>query len=321
MATKAKKKPTNASPESDGKARTRVRQTPKHRTFKLSKKKYKQSKKLPNAWQLFKSSLKIFNNNKFLFLGIIVIYSLFSFIFVQGFGSSFNIVELRNNIEEYLGDEKDNVGVTVALFGYMLGSSGSSVGDVAGVYQMFMILLVTLAVIWGVRQIQAGNKPGIRDVFYKGIYPLVPFIGVIIVIFLQLIPLMIGNLIYATVIQNNLASSPIESVLWFSLFILLALLSVYMVISSIFSLYIVTLPDMKPIKALRSARELVLHRRVSVMIRIFSLAILMTLACVIIFLPLLFIAPQVAQILFILATSFALVFFHIYMYLLYRELI
>lgn len=300
---------------------TRVREVPKHRSFKLSKKKYKQPQKLSSTWTIVKSTLKLIKSNKRLFIGIIFIYSLLSFILVQGAGASFQITEIKNNIQDYLGEKQDNLGITIALFGYLVGSTGSSVSEVSGVYQMFMILITSLAVIWGIRQIQAGEKPGVRDVFYKGIYPLVPFIGVILVIGLQLIPLLVGNLIYNTVVQNGLVNTALEGLVWFILFILLAILSIYMLVSSIFALYIVTLPDMRPIKALKSARELVLHRRFRVVFRIFGLLLVMMIISIIIFLPLLFIAPQLAEILFLFATSFALVFFHMYMYLLYRELI
>lgn len=93
-----------------------------------------------------------------------------------------------------------------------------------------------------------------RDSYYKGMYPLVPFMLVLLVIGLQLIPLVFGNLIYSSVLQNGLAITVIEKVIWLFLFLMLALLSGYMMISSLFSLYIVTLPDMTPLRALRSAR-------------------------------------------------------------------
>ena len=152
-------------------------------------------------------------------------------------------------------------------------------------------------------------------------YTLIPFIFVLLVIGVQLIPALIGNMLYSTVLTNGLATTPIEQVLWFMIFVLLLLLSAYMLASSLFGLYIVTLPDMTPLKALRSARQLVLHRRVSVLLRIVSLPLIMLSFALIIFVPLLIIATVIAQPLFIIFSSFAFLVTHTYMYFLYRSLL
>ncbi len=52
------------------------------------------------------------------------------------------------------------------------------------------------------------------------------------------------------------------------IFFLLAMLTLIYVKSSLFALYIVTLPDMTPMKALRSARELARYRRWTVLRKI-----------------------------------------------------
>ena len=88
-------------------------------------------------------------------------------------------------------------------------------------------------------------------------YPLIPFILVLLVCCLQLLPLIIGSSLYSLVVSNGIAVQPIEKFVWALLFASLALLSLYMITSSLFALYISTLPDMTPMKALRSARELV----------------------------------------------------------------
>lgn len=299
----------------------RVRSVARHRSFKLSKQRLTQSSPLPSVRSLLRDTRKLIWQNKRLFLGLALIYAVITFLFVQGAGSSFKISELKQNLDDVLGTNADRVGTTAALFGYLLSSAGTSVGEAAGVYQIIMIIVFSLAVIWAVRQVQAGEKPGIRDTLYKGMYPLIPFITIIFIIALQLIPLLIGNVIYATVLQNDLATSSLEKVLWLLIFILLALLSLYMVISSIFSLYIATLPDMRPIKALRSARELVLHRRWSVALRFIALPIVLALMVMAIFIPLLLVVPQITEALFLLATSIGLVIFHVYTYLLYRSLL
>lgn len=304
------------------KTKKRIRSTPRYRSFRLHKKRLKQPKKLPSIIWLLKSSTKIITSNKKLFLGLAAIYAIVSFVLVQGVGSAFQINEIKDSLNDLFGSStSDRASVGLALFGYLIGSAGANAGEASGVYQMILVLIFSLATIWGVRQIQAGKKPNIRDTLYGGMYPLIPFVTVIFVICLQLIPLVLGNLIYSTVLQNGLAVSALEKVLWLLVFLSLTLLSIYMVTSSIFSLYIATLPNMRPIKALRSARELVLHRRFSVILRLIALPLIFVLLSAVLFIPLLLFVPQIVELLFLLAISFGLVYSHIYMYLLYRELI
>lgn len=301
-------------------AKKRIRELEKHRTFKLSKKKLKQFAPVPGAPTLIKQSVRVIFRNKKLFLGVAFIHAFIGFVFFQGFGSSFNITELKANLEQ-LFEGGNQLGTAAAVFGYLLGSAGSAPGQASGSYQLFLTLVTSLAAIWAVRQVQAGEKPRLRDTFYKGMYPLIPFLFVLFVIAVQMLPLLLGNLIYSTVTQNGLAATPLEQVLTILLFVSLALMTMYMLASSLFAMYISTLPDMTPLKALRSARELVLHRRFGVSIRILALPVTLLVLAAVIFIPLIIIAAPVAQVLFLLATSFSLVAAHVYMYLLYRALI
>lgn len=311
-----------AAAASATKTKKRIRSTPRYRSFRLHKKALKQPKKLPSIVWLFKNALRIIFSNKKLFLGLAAVYAIISFVFVQGIGSTFQINEIKDSLNELFGSSTgDRVSVGLALFGYLVGSAGTSAGEASGVYQIFMIIIFSLATIWAVRQIQVNKKPGIREALYGGMYPLIPFMTVIFVICLQLIPLVVGNLMYATVLQNGLAISALEKILWLLASLSLALLSAYMVMSSIFSLYIVTLPNMTPVKALRSARELVLHRRFIIALRLVAFPVIFGLFSAVVFIPLLLIVPQIVEFLFLFVVSFGLVFSHVYAYLLYRELI
>jgi hypothetical protein len=292
-----------------------------HRSFRLSKKRLKQPKKILNPLRLFKDTLVLLKGNKILFGGIALINFALAFIFVQGLATSFDLPEIKQNIEGALGAE-NTWATTLVLLGYLVGNGGSSGDSATGsTYQFLLVVITSLAVIWSARQVLAGERPRIRDSYYRGMYPLIPFILLLFVIALQLLPLIIGNLIYSTIVQNGLALTAVEQVLWLLLFISFALLSWYMIASSIFSLYISTLPDMTPFKALRSARELVLHRRIQVALRILALPVIIGIFVAALIIPLLIIAPLLAQIIFLLLTNAALVFANVYMYLLYRSLL
>jgi hypothetical protein len=83
----------------------------------------------------------------------------------------------------------------------------------------------------------------------------------------------------------------------------------------------VTLPDMTPLKALRSARQLVLHRRLSILLRVIALPIILVTMAAIVMVPIILFAGGLAQIIFSTLTMFGLVFVHGYLYSLYRALL
>jgi hypothetical protein len=316
-----KTKVTKSQPAPSKVAKKRVRSLPAHRTLRLSKKKLKQPQSIPSAWQLLKDTTSILKNNKKLFFGIAILNAVIAFLFIRGLSSSFDLVDVKHNVTDLVEGQSGKLYTAVAVFGYLVTTASSSVSDKASVYQLVWTVVTTLAIIWAVRQIKSGEKPRIRDTYYKGMYPLIPFVLVVIVICVQLIPLLFGNLIYATILQNGIAVSVLEKFLWFLLFMVLALLSAYMLISSLFSLYIVTLPDMTPLRALRSARELVLHRRLAISLRIIALPLIVLLVGALIFIPLIIFAAPVVEIIFLLLTGIGLIFIHTYMYLLYRSLL
>jgi hypothetical protein len=132
---------------------------------------------------------------------------------------------------------------------------------------------------------------------------------------------LIGSSIYSIVIANGIAVNLIEKALFVALFVALAALSVYWISSSLFALYIVTLPDMTPLKALRSARELVRGRRWAVFRKLICLPVILLVVAAIIMLPIIILLTPLAQWVFFLLTMFALVAVHTYMYTLYRELL
>lgn len=315
----AKPKPVKKPALARSGSQKRVRKLERHRSFRLTKRKLIQPKPLQSTRSLFAQTWHVVWGHKIVFLGIGFIYAVLSFIFIQGFGSAFTLQDFESDLRSAV--DNDEVLGTVALFGYVLGSAGTGAGGGAATYQLFLVVFTSLAVIWAARQVLAGERPTIKLAFYRGMYPLIPFMLVAFVISLQFLPLLIGNVIFAAVTQNDLALTSLEVIVWLLLFVLLAVSSLYMIISSIFSLYIVTLPDMTPFKALRSARELVLHRRVRVGLRVMALPIALLVIIAALFIPLLLVTTAFVQPLFLLVSSVCLVVFHVYMYLLYRSLL
>lgn len=296
---------------------------PTYRSFRLSKRIKQPKPRLTGAFRLLWRSLKHLVNNWKVFGGIVFVYLVLTIVLVKGFGVSSNIGELKTTFVGLFHGRTAGLSTGLTLFGVLLGNANSTASDVAGAYQSMLLIIISLVLIWALRQTHATKKAKvtIRQSFYKGLHPTIPFLLVLIVIGLQIIPVLIANFLYTVVIGGGLAVTAIEKGLWFILIGLLVLLTLYLLTSSIFALYIVTLPDVTPMMALRSARDLVRYRRWMIMRKLVFLPIALLVLAAVIVIPFIIIAPAVAEWLFFILSMLTLAVVHSYMYSLYRELL
>jgi len=277
-------------------------------------------RKLPSVWAISKKSFDLIINNYKIFLGIALIYGLLTLVLVKGFSGGLNVSTLKTDLNQVFSGNFGALASGLGVFVVMIGSAGSNSTAASSPYQLVIAIITSLAVIWSLRQVLANKKFRLRDTYYKSMYPLIPFILVLAVVSLQLIPLMIGSTIYGMVVSFGIAVSIIERIIWVLVFLGLAALTIYWLSSSLFALYIVTLPDMTPIKALRSAKELVTGYRWQVIRKVIALPVILLLVAIVVMLPIIVILTPLAQWVFFLLTSLVLVAINTYMYLLYREL-
>jgi hypothetical protein len=292
-----------------------------YRTFRLSKRIKRPKAQLPKARHLLQASLKHLWEYRRPFGGIVLAYLVLTVLLVKGLSTSSDIPEVKRLLEEALTGVGGRLATGVTIFGYLLGGSSGVTSEVASTYQSILLVLVSLALIWALRQTHAGTKIGVREAFYRGMYPLVPFLGVLLVIGLQSIPLAISSWLFNVTIASGLAVTAPEQVLWSVLCFLLALLSIYLVSSSVFALYVSTLPDMTPMKALRSTRELVRYRRWEILRKVLFLPLVLLIIGAIILIPIILFLTPLAEGVFFALSMAALAVGHSYMYSLYRELL
>ncbi|HSD55829.1 MAG TPA: hypothetical protein VLA92_01615 [Candidatus Saccharimonadales bacterium] len=293
----------------------------KYKSFKLQKriKPVSNKLKLPNVFQLLRGTFSVMRKNWKVFLGIILIYGVLNLVLVQSFSAT-DVGQTKENLDTLNTGRFSNVVSSLMLFLYMASSSGNINNTTAGAYQLMLTVITSLALIWTFRQVYAQKPARIRDGFYWGMYPLVPFILVIGVAMLQLLPIVVGGYMY-NLVTTGIVATGIETTLWAILLVLLALASLYMLTATLFALYIVCLPDVTPRQALRSARELVQHRRWTIMRKILFLPLFLFIAAILLIVPLIFVAPVIASLTFLLTSMFGLPVIHGYMYRLYRELL
>jgi hypothetical protein len=321
MAKQRKDKNSIVKEPKIAKADAKARKKPKYKSFRLHKRIKHHAPKLPNWWQLLKKSWALILANKKPILVFVLVYGLLNLLLVRGFSASIDIDEIKESFSAITGEESAGLASGFTAFGLLFSASSQGSNDIGQIYQTFLLVVSSLAIIWLYRQQQAGNKVSMKMAFYRGMYPLIPFILVLLVIGLQLIPALIGNFLFTTVTSGGLAVGFVEQAMWTLFFILTLLLSLYMISSSSIALYIVTLPEMTPMIALRQARELVRYRRFAVLLRALAIVLVIFALLFVIVLPVIFIAPTLAEWIFFLITVLAIPLVHGYMFSMYRELL
>lgn len=300
---------------------SKSRQKPKYKSFRLHKRIKHPQAKLPSWWHLFQKSLALMRANKKAILIFVIVYGLLNLFLVRGLTNTVDIEGIKESLSSIVGEESSGIAYSFTVFGLLADASIKGSGEVAQAYQSFLLIFASLSLIWLYRQQQAGNKVTMKMAFYRGMYPLVPFTLVLLVVFLQMIPALIGNFLYTTVISNGLVVGGLEQTAWLLFFGSTLLLSLYMISSSSMALYIVTLPEMTPMIALKQARELARYRRFPIIIRSIALIIIIFALLFLIVLPIIFFAPAMAEWIFFVVTVLGIPLVHGYMFSLYRELL
>lgn len=249
--------------------------------------------------------------------GIVLVYLILNIIFASGI----------SNISSAVSTLKDNLSGSTNLssafsgFGTLVSSAGSSSSETGSALQSVLIVLESLVIIWALRQLLAGEAIKVKQAYYRATTPLVPFVLVIFIIIIQLLPVTFGAIVLAAILTSVFTTGALVTIIFGTIFALLAAWSIYLVSGSIFALYIVTLPDMQPRQALRSAKNLVHFRRWAIIRKVFFLPIFILMIMGILIIPLILYATYLVVPVFYVLSMLTILFVHAYLYSLYRELI
>ncbi|HSX17739.1 MAG TPA: hypothetical protein VLE51_00005, partial [Candidatus Saccharimonadales bacterium] len=248
----------------------RIRKLTRRQKKQVSKKEVRQ-RKLPNSFRLTRQVLQTLRTYWKPLGGIVLVYLILNIMFASGISSiTSSVSNIKDNLQASGGH---HILDAVGGFGSLVGSSGASSSQTASVLQAILIVLSSLVIIWALRQLLAGSSISVKEAYYRGVTPLIPFLLVIAVIFIQLLPVTLGTAIVGAILSTIFNPSGLLTAVFVVVFTAFAAWSIYMLSSSIFGLYIVTLPDMQPRQALRSAKNLVKFRRWQLMRRIVFLPI------------------------------------------------
>lgn len=191
-----------------------------------------------------------------------------------------------------------------------------------------LYLLAWLVTIWLLRHRLAGTVIRLRDGLYNAGAPIVSTLALLGLMMLQLVPGALGILVFAAASSSGLLMGGIEVGLFAFVAVLLVILSLYFVSSTFFAIIIATIPGTYPMKALRSASEMVIGQRARLIVRLAWLFFILAVLWVAVLLPVIVLDSWLAQswlplvVLTVqLLTGFSVIFGSAYIYLLYRKMI
>lgn len=249
-----------------------------------------------------------------------VVMAALNIVLVRNLGA--DTTAIKNQVESIFG--ADNTAVTTAGTYMLLMGKNTGSDSAAAVYQYILVVTGSLAIIWSLRQFMSDNPPAklrVRDSFYEGLYPLAQFILVFIVLVLELLPLVIGSALFGMVISGGIAVTVWEQLIWLTIFLGLSALSIWLLVRSLFAIYIVTLPAMTPIEALRQANKISKGNRLSIVRKSLFLGVALTSLSLILVVPaILFVTPAAQYVLFAFGIL-SLPLTHAYLYTFYRQVV
>jgi len=309
-----------------------------HRSFRQSRRRdYIRSLQLPGYWAFTNQVRKTLWTHKKLLLWIVVVYGLLSAIFV-GLASQDTYTALSDTLRDTSGDLfTGNIGelgkASLLLLTGVTGSLNTAPTETQQIYASLLGLLTWLTTVWLLRSVLAGQKPRFRDGLYNAGAPLVSTFLVALVIVVQLLPAALSVIGFSAAISSGFLEGGVEAMIFAVLAILLIVLSVYWITSTLIALVVVTLPSMYPMQALKTAGDLVVGRRLRILLRWAWLAFIVIILWAAIMVPLIIFDTwlkgmwpavnwlPIIPLALLVMSSFTVVITAAYTYILYRKVV
>lgn len=232
------------------------------------------------------------------------------------------------------GFEQVVVTVSTAVQGQFNGEAVSEQRIGAQILFNLAILLFWLAFIWIARHAIAKKMTTAREALYTSGTPLIPSFLLMLLLFLQAVPLLVAIIIFTSFNDQAFAERAADVALLATLGVLLVTLTAYFVPSTFIALQVSAIPGMYPMRSLRNARRIVAGRRLSVLFKIVMLILFSALIWALVLIPAILLENRfcgsenscwstytILPGLYFFLTSLTVAFASIYIYLLYRALL
>lgn len=263
--------------------------------------------------------------NKWLFTKFVLLYTLILSV-VIGMSSQ----ESYTTIREALSEADLQLWLQVpALFVQGL-VNATSVGD-ATRQPIFIFTLVMgwLVLIFLIRHLYNGQRLKLRDGLYNAGAPIIPAGILAIVIIVQMLPMSLAMMVYSSLTNAGLINSGvrIENMAAWCALTLVAVLTIYWMITSVLCMVTITLPGIYPLRAYFETSKLVSGRRVKILMRVLVMFLPLMLMWLLLLTPFVVLdiytktSLPIVLMVSIVLVAMSLVWAAAYVYMLYRRIL
>lgn len=308
-----------------------------HRSFRLTRRRdYKRSLKLPGYWAFTNRVRVMLWRHWRLFGGIALTYFALAFAF-NSFGQQEAYQNLSDVLNEAGGDLFEGQWGAVSSAGLLLLTSvttgltpdATSAQTVLGILTVF---LAWLATVWALRNVMAGRAVKVRDALYSSGSPIISTILVALVLVVQILPLSLAILVYNAALSSQFIQG-VEAMLAWVVVALLGVLSLYWITATLVALVVVTLPGMYPWQAIQTAGDLVVGRRLRIVLRMLWMLAVVVVSWMVIVIPVILFDEWIKNMwpaitgmpivpcTILVMSSLTIVFIATYVYMLYRKVV
>ena len=310
-----------------------------HRSFKLTRHRDAvRQLKLPGYWEFTGSVWRAIKQNGRFFLSLLAIVVFFGIITFGLLGQDFiNLLSdtlegTGSNVFEGNWGEIGKAGLLLVSV-FSTGGLSSSLTELQQTWLVLGLVFVWLVVVWALRSSLAGNKIKLRDALYSAGSPVISTLIIVMIVVVQLIPVMISTTIYSAARSTDFLTGGVETMVFAAVVFLMLSLSLYWVTGSVLALVVVAIPGVYPMQAIKIAGNMVIGRRVRVILRVLWCLLVDLLGMLLVLVPVYLVVSGLSSVfevvgdlaiipftLYVLVCS-AVIFSFCYIYMLYRGII
>lgn len=308
-----------------------------HRSFRLTRRRdYKRSLKLPGYWSLTVQVWKMLKKNWRTFVCLILLFAGLSMLLTSVLSQD-TYQQVKDLVDE--ANQDGALGSITPVFTVFLSvvsgqiTGGSTSGDSQQIITVLIGLYAWLTTVWLLRAMLAGKKPKMRDGLYSGGGSVVALGVLVVILLVQLVPAALAAIVYGAADSSGLLDQTVTLMLVAGAAILVVVLSLYWITSTIMATVIITLPGMYPMKALRLAGDIVVGRRIRILLRLMWMVLMLAIIWAVILIPIIvfegalssaipvFANIPIVPIAALLLTASSVVFAATYVYIFYRKVV
>lgn len=309
-----------------------------HRSFRRTRRRdYARSLQLPGYIAFTHQVNKTLWRFRKIFIALAIVYGVLTALLV-GIGSQETYAALTNTLQETGSEVFEGNWGELGKAGLLFASIATSglteaPSEAQQIYAALLVLLVWLTTVWLLRNRLAGHKVRMRDGLYSAGAPLVPMFIVSLVFIIQLIPVALALIGYSAAAASGLLESGVEAMLFWAAAGLLTTLSLYWVSATFFAMIIVTLPGMYPGRALRTAGDMVVGRRLRILLRLLWMLLVVGITWALVLIPFILLDAglkhiwpaiewlPIVPVTLLLLGILSIIWSSAYVYLLYRKVV